>query len=949
MTGTVNSAAPNRPTTRPSQGAENAPAPATSRAVWQRWLQPFLSYAADGKALVDPAVLMAALQPSYANDVAFAEDLLRHAKTALAAARAELKTAFMAHNDGAIYVGQHAGVLDQILTFIFAAHARQSGLDLDKTKVAIVAFGGYGRGELAPLSDLDILFLTSMTPDDTTTKTIESTLYTLWDLGLKVGHATRSVAQSIEMARQDQTVLTGLLEMRHITGNGALWKKLESAVRTEITRIQPAEFVEVKLNERDTRHQKFGATRYVVEPNIKEGKGGLRDLHTLFWIAKLVYRVDDIVGVVEQGVLRNSEARRFAAAQRFLWTVRCHLHFSTGRAEERLDFEAQMIIAPLMGFADRGGMRSVERFMKRYYLAARDVGNLTRIICATMEVNFRKRRKLFDAGFMSSQRFGSFQIKSGRVNLDEDVLFRDDPVRMFQIFELALARDADIHPHALQRITRALPWLGAETRQNAEANALFLTILTSRKNPERTLRLMNESGVIGKFLPDFGRIVAMMQFDMYHSYTVDEHTIQAVGILHDIETGGLAETAPVATEVMPEIESRRALYVAMLLHDIAKGRGGDHSILGAEVALTVCPRLGLDQEETETVSWLVRHHLLMSKMAFRYDLNDPQTIADFCAIVQSPERLKLLLVLTVADIRAVGPNIWNGWKAALMRDLYYRADAVLRGADPTIVVEGNADLARAEARAQLTDWDDASFDRHAANLPRPYWTGFDTAAHVRHARLSAQFRALDVPILVDMQPNETLRATVLTILTIDDPGLFSRIAGAVAGAGVNIAGARITTCTDGTVLDEFVLQTAANEAVKDERILHRLRTNIEQAITGELRPSAALEERWEQMPKRVRRLPVPSRVILSNKISSTHTVIEINGRDFPGLLYRITMTLANLGLQIRSSSVSTYGERVVDVFYVKDLFGLQIHNEARLQLIKNKLLASFDGTSETAS
>jgi [protein-PII] uridylyltransferase len=520
---------------------------------------------------------------------------------------------------------------------------------------------------------------------------------------------------------------------------------------------------------------------------------------------------------------------------------------------------------------------------------------------------------------------------------------------MLEIFHLALEQKADIHPQALQRITRGLHALGDATRDDPRAAKEFLAILTSKHNPERVLRLMNESGVLGRFLPDFGKIVAMMQFDMYHSYTVDEHTIQVVGILHQIESGGLARTAPVATSVMPEIESRRTLFVAAFLHDIAKGRDGDHSELGAELALEICPRLGLTTEETETVSWLVRHHLLMSKIAFRYDLNDPKTIDDFTAIVQSPERLKLLLVLTVADIRGVGPTIWNGWKAALMRDLYYQSDAVLRGADASVIAASSAEEARETARAGLPAWLDEDFAAHAARLPRNYWTGFDTEMHVRHAELSHSFRALDVPLLVDFRQVADRKVTELTLLTVDDAGLFSRVAGAVAGHGINIIGARITTCTDGTVLDVFQLQTTKNELVEDTRLLGRLKDSIDSAVTGTLRPQAALRERWQSLPARVRRLPVPSRVILSNRISSTHTVIEINGRDFPGLLHRLTQTLAELGLQIQTATVSTYGERVVDVFYVKDLFGLQIHNQARLDTIRDRLLAVFDQLDEAAA
>ena len=932
---------------------------ASSRGLWHRWVLPLASVMDTHEAPLDIAEIEAAFAASKETAPAKRRAaMLALLRDELAAARTRLESELTETKDGVIYVGLNAWMIDQLLELLRQEAVRDTG-GKAQADMAIIAVGGYGRGELAPHSDIDILFLVEDGVTDNLKSQIEYILYMLWDLGLKVGHATRNAAECIVAAKEDQTILTGLLEMRHVAGNGTLAQILNDMFCAHVDKTKPLQFVEEKLAERDMRHQRLGDTRYVVEPNIKDGKGGLRDLHTLLWTVKYAYRAASLIDIVDQGILRDSEARRFAAAQRFLWTVRCHLHLYAGRPEERLDFEAQMVIAPLMGFADRGGLRAVERFMKRYYLAARDVGNLTRIFCAAMETDFRKRKKFFQNSFKVSRDIGEFQIQAGRISLSEDVLFRDAPLRILKLFQLAQEHDADIHPQTLHRITRAMPSIDAETRADPAANALFLDILTSSTNPERILRLMNESGVIGRFLPDFGRIVAMMQFDMYHSYTVDEHTIKALGILHRIETGGLTGDAPVASEAMPEIGSRRALFVAVLLHDIAKGRGGDHSILGAEVAHKVCPRLGLTPAETETVSWLVRHHLLMSKIAFRYDLNDPKTIEDFAAIVQSPEQLRLLLILTVADIRAVGPTIWNGWKAALMRDLFSRTDAVLKGADPTVIAQGNAEVARALAferlvgdkdsgKAQKQDaaWSAVAFEQHADNFPQAYWTGFDAISHCKHAELCQQFRNLETPLLIDLSPDKARRATEMTVITVDDPGLFSRIAGAVAAVGVNIAGARITTCSDGTVLDVFYLQTIDNQVVDDAALLSRIRDFVTKAAVGKMRIADALSARWQQTPKRIRRFPVPPRVLLSNNISKTHSVIEVNGRDFPGFLHKITRCMVDLGLQIQSSSISTYGERVVDVFYVKDIFGLQILNEVRQQHIRNALLAVLHSSDE---
>ena len=456
---------------------------------------------------------------------------------------------------------------------------------------------------------------------------------------------------------------------------------------------------------------------------------------------------------------------------------------------------------------------------------------------------------------------------------------------------------------------------------------------------------MNESGFLSKYMPDFGRIVGMMQFDMYHSYTVDEHTIKAVGIMNAIEKGLVKDEAPLACDLFSKISSRRVLYVAILLHDIAKGRGGDHSILGAEVAEKLCPELGLDEAETETVSWLIYHHLLMSKIAFRYDLNDPKTISDFVDNVQSPERLKLLLILTVADIRAVGPDIWNGWKASLMRDLYWRAEAVIGGAAPAEVAHMAAGQALFEVREALVvnqGWDEARFDAYVDGFYPSYWTGFSTDRLIKHAKLVGQYSPENAPLLVDFDRDDALNTTVMTIITQDHPGLFSRIAGAVALSQMTIANARIYTRKDGTIIDAFRIQNDDRQAVRDMDELARLRNRIEKALMGETNLHEALDKKWRTAPARLRAMSVTPRVIVTNKRSKTHTVIEVNGRDRPGLLYQLTYHIAQLGLQIHSASVSTYGEKAVDVFYVRDIFGLQIPNETTAHKIQEKLMSVLD-------
>jgi [protein-PII] uridylyltransferase len=483
----------------------------------------------------------------------------------------------------------------------------------------------------------------------------------------------------------------------------------------------------------------------------------------------------------------------------------------------------------------------------------------------------------------------------------------------------------------LKRIDRAL-------REHPEANRLFLEILTSPKGPERTLRRMTEAQVFGRFIPDFGRVVAQMQYDMYHVYTVDEHTIFMLGILHKIEKGALADVAPVASEVVHEIASRRALYVAALLHDIAKGRGGDHSILGAKVARRLCPRLGLSEEETETVAWLVRWHLLMSHAAFKRDVNDSKTIRDFTEIVQSPERLRLLLVLTVADIRAVGPNVWNGWKAALLRELYWRGDEQLSGNSAPEKRATRVRAAQDALRKRLTGWEDEEADRHVARGYAPYWLAFDTDAHADHAWMMREAERRAAPLTVDTRVHADRDVTEVTIYTHDHPGLFSRIAGAMAAAGANIVDARIFTMADGMALDVFWVQDEHRSAFDRPDRLAKLSVTIERALAGRMNLEREIDRRGSSLPKRAQRMTVAPRVIIHEGASVTHTVIEVNGTDRPGVLWRLTRVLSGLGLQISAAKISTYGESIVDVFYVKDVFGLKVDSERKLSEIRDALL-----------
>ena len=863
-------------------------------------------------------------------------------KVALTAGHAEIRRRFEQTGDGAAVMREQCFLIDELVRALFdlvTGEVYPLPNPTSGERLAIVAVGGYGRGELAPYSDIDLLFLLPYKRTPHTEQVVEYLLYILWDLGLKIGQATRSVEECLRQAKSDLTIRTGLLEARYLCGEQALFKDLRRRFESDVVRGTAAQFVEGKLAERDTRHQRVGNSRYQLEPNVKEGKGGLRDLHTLFWVAKYIYRTDDVGRLVELGVLSAEESLRFDHAQNFLWAVRCHLHYLAGRAEERLTFDLQTEIARRMGYADEARGRGVERFMKDYFLVAKDVGDLTRIFCAILEADQKRRRGLSWVRWGAGRRsLSGFVLDGERLTIPAEDFFKKDPVRLIRLFYVAQEHGLDIHPRVLRAASQSLKLIDDGLREDPEANRLFLEILTSRNDPETALRRMNEAGVFGCFIPDFGRVVAQMQYDMYHHYTVDEHTLFAIGILHKIESGSLKEEHPLATELVSEIVSRRALYLAVLLHDIAKGRGGNHSEIGEQIALKLGPRLGLSDEETETVAWLVRWHLLMSGIAFKLDIGDPKTIGDFVERVQSPERLRLLLVLTVADIRAVGPNVWNGWKAALLRELYHHAIDIMSGGLRVAAQDSRIAAAQAAARRLLPDFGEEEFTTFISRGYPFYWLSFDPETHARHARLMREAEVSGAPLTVEKRVDPHRSVTEVTLYTADHPGLFSQIAGALAVSGANIVDAKILTMSNGMALDTFWVQDLAGRSFDRPDKLARLAVIFENVLTGDLKPHHELA-RPPAFPSRMHVFTVMPRVLVDNKASASHTVIEVNGRDRPGLLYELTRELTRLNLQISSAKISTYGEKVVDVFYVKNLFGHKVEQSPKLSQIQKSLEA----------
>ena len=792
--------------------------------------------------------------------------------------------------------------------------------------LSLVGLGGTGRGEMAPFSDLDVMFLTAKAAMADQERCAEAVLHLLWDLKLKVGHSLRSIPQLIVLAKKDMTVRTAFLEARWVWGDEKLFDLAMRRFRKEVVAGTAAEFVSGKLVERDERHVKMGDSRYVVEPNVKDGKGGLRDLHTLYWIGKYVHGVERPADLVGAGLLSAAEFRRFDRAERFFWSVRCHLHLLAGRPEERLSFEYQPRIAEIMNYADRPGKSAVERFMQFYFLNAKTVGDLTGLFLAQLDEQLGKKGFRFALPTIrrKPKRLGGFVLDRGRISIPSDDFFRADPVRLLELFAVAAREQLEIHPTAMRAATRDAALIGRKVREDPRANALFLDVLTCINRPELVLRWMNEAGVFGRFVPDFGRVVAQMQFDMYHHYTVDEHSIRAIGLLAAIERGELKQDHPISTAIFRQIASRRALYVAVLLHDIAKGRGGDHSVIGAEIALRLCPRLGLDPAETEAVSWLVRHHLLLSSTAFKRDLADPKTIEDFVRQVQSPERLRLLLILTVVDIRAVGPGVWSEWKRTLLRTLFEAAEERLRlghkqHGRSEIVEERQKELAKA------LGWKASAIKAHAKRLPDSYWLAEPLAWQSANARQVAETEARigDASPNVAAEDDSESGATRISIFTPDREGLFYRICAGLASAGANIIDARIHTTKDGMALDNLLVLDGRGQPYPDRRQRARLARAVKAALESPNPPPLPSAE----PPRRTSAFEVAPSVAIAERASSRTTVVEVNARDRPALLAALAAAIHDCGHTIHSAHIATYGERAVDVFYLSAPAGTKLSGD----------------------
>lgn len=799
------------------------------------------------------------------------DDMLNNLKAALNTPQSNGLKAMFTHAD------ELDQTLSEVMDFLNETVFPGEGNDL-----ALAAVGGYGRKELAPYSDVDILFLFNENNKENL-EIVSFMTSLLWDAGLKVGSSVRTPAECISEAGRDISIRTNLLESRLVWGNEALFN--DFCARYEILRTAGTqrEFIAAKLDERRARYSRMGQSKYMLEPNVKEGRGGLRDLHLMFWLAKYLFGITDMPDLVRLGILSPVACHKFLKAHRFLAAVRCHLHFLNGKAGDILTFDAQKKIAEQMGYVNRTGQSAAERFMKHYYLTCKTVGELSGQITAAIT-------DILD-GTPSVKPIPDttdFYLINNRIAFKDHLHFNENPLALLQAFVLKQRLKLSLNPQTLQLITDNSK-LTRRVRNRPEARQMFFEILLS-DSAESSLRQMAESGVLGYLIPEFQNIVAQVQFDLYHVYTTDEHTFKAVGFL----SGGNEELMP---------QSKRALYLGTLLHDIGKGLGGDHAAKGAELAKKITAELGLENDDAETVVWLVGHHLMMSETAFKRDIFDPKTIEDFVDTVQSPERLKLLYALTVADIKAVGPNVWNSFKDKLLKDLFTLALEKMQGADSR---------ARRLTPAQKQMAEKAAEGQYAFSITTDAERG----------------------------------VSEFIVLAPDHDGLFAEITGAMALEDVSVVEAQIATLDNGMALDTFLIQETnllnEKKPLDSVKKIRRLQNNITQADTADIE-----EKLW------LKRLKAPAssvlwsspRVFINNTASDSCSLIEINGTDCVGFLHAVTRAMTKLNLKIVSAHVYTYGSRIVDVFYVTDGNNGKITDAGRMRQIKTALLDTINGSA----
>jgi len=856
--------------------------------------------------------------------------------------REELKRGHREGEDGTTVVQAITAMTDVLVVRLFTALSDDFHIS-GKSELALVAVGGYGRGELNPYSDLDLMFLYKGKDSKPVEEVANRLLYFLWDLRLDVGYSVRTIQDCVEMANGDVTVKTALLDARLLTGSAGLFQEMKKVMVAQVLAKRSDAFIGEKIDELRKRREKYGSSVYILEPNLKEGEGCLRDLHTAMWVGKIKYKVDEPRELVIKGVLSEEELALYYGSLNYLWRIRNELHYLAGRKNDQLTFDAQLSLARFFGYEDRGKVLAVEQFMQDFYLHANRVEHFSSVLITRCSQREEGARKIL--GYFTRRPVGEgFYVMKGELVVPDETVIAKDPVRLMRIFEYAQKQGVAISVSTKGLVRDNLDLVNDKFRRSKEAHASFCNILQSDKEVAETLQQMHHLGFLNRYIPEFERINCKVQHDAYHIYTVDTHTLFAVEEITKLWHGVHRDDLPLLTQLALEVDKRWLLLLAVMLHDIGKGGGGGHAELGAELSKTIARRMGLTKEDSERLQFLVRQHLLMAHIAQRRDLHDEGMIIQFARQMEKSENLKMLYLLTYADIKAVGPDVWTEWKGLLLQELYEKAFQVLERGD--FKLEASGDRVRRVKRAV--------FDILSADYPPQPVKDELQALSTRHllsyspdiiaGHMKTLLALSNENILVLKLVHEVDKGyTNCTICTYDVPGLFSMITGVMAANGMNILGAQIHTNKNAKVLDILQVNSPQGFVITDEGRWSRLEADLRKVLMGEVRVETLVAKRYRPSILTEKAKPtMPARVEIDNEVSSDYTVIDIYAHDKVGLLYSITSTLTKLGLYIGVSKISTKVDQVADVFYVKDIFGQKIMFDEKLDEIRRELLAAID-------
>ena len=857
--------------------------------------------------------------------------------------REEIKSQHRSGATGVEVVTALTGMIDTVIKKLFrcilddVAEGRRY-----RDQLALVAIGGYGRGELNPFSDIDLMFLHKGKDPQFIEDIAQKLLYFLWDMRLDVGYSVRTPNDCVEMAAADMTVKTALLDSRFLSGGRLFFKEFRKTLLTQIVAKGSDTFINDKLSEMKKRREKYGSSVYILEPNIKESEGGLRDLHSALWVAKIKYKINNPRELIIKGVLSEEELDGYSDALGYLWRIRNEVHYLAGRKNDQITFEAQIKIARFLGYEDHGKTLAVEEFMRDYYLHATRVEHLASLLVSKCVRREEGARKIL--GYFIRRHVGEgFYVIRGELVIPDESMIEKDPSRLMKLFEYAQKQDVSLHINVKSLIRKSLHMVNDKFRRNKDVNQSFFNILRSDKGVAETLKLMHHLEFLNRFIPEFEHLYCKVQHDLYHIYTVDMHSLFAVEEVVDLLKGEHEKDLPLVTQLAREVGKRELLLLAVLFHDIGKGEGGGHADRGADLMPTVARRMGLTREDSARLEFLVRSHLLMAHIAQRRDLHDEKMIIQFARQMENSENLKMLYLLTYADIRAVGPDVWTEWKASLIQELYEKAFKVLERGD--FKLEARSERVKTVKRKVL----ELLGDEFPSNLVREELRAL-TTRHIlsnpptviaEHVRILLALQSSSMSMKVSHE--KELGYSSFTICTYDVPGLFSMITGVMAANGMNILGAQIHTSTNGKALDILQVNSPQGFVIEDPNRWSRLEDDMRKVLEGNIAVTALVEKR--QRPAFLPEKPKPrlaSQVEIDNDVSVDYTVIDIYTNDKVGLLYRITSTLTELGLYIGVSKISTKVDQVADVFYVKDIFGHKVLSSEKLAEIRSRLLKAIE-------